>query len=362
MHNDESKRSTRRAATDHNNKRWRRQASLAAIQSPNGRRVLGLATLSLVVRLIPAYLVYGSFDVGGWELVQRYAAMGQNPYLTGKLNWPPFWLVMLLYAQKLQSIYNLPSHFAVKIVPCMADSAIAIALFVWFARESGNSAAAYRRALWYALNPVAVATCALQGQFESLPSLFTLLAILSAQIRTETFPRIAVIWLGLAGLAKTWPLLLAPAFLRTMRSRTQRVAFCLLAAAPAVLTVALLYLQDPATIRKNVIDYHGRSGAWGLTAPNSWLPGVFHSDGPMCCSGILYAAWVIVYARTWRRGSPGQISVPGRVDVLRVLAGFWPSIYRLGSRYWVRDGLAESQVIHSVSFSHPCANVCLLSV
>ena len=36
-----------------------------------GRRLLALLAISLAVRLVPAFLVYGSFDVGAWELVNR---------------------------------------------------------------------------------------------------------------------------------------------------------------------------------------------------------------------------------------------------------------------------------------------------
>jgi hypothetical protein len=298
---------------------------LTSIQSPNGRYALWLAILSLAVRLVPAYYIYGSFDVGAWILVQRTVHAGNNPYLTGKLNWPPLWLFILLYAQKLEDIYNLPNHFAVKIVPCAADAAIAVVLYFWFARQRVEPSRAFRRALWYALNPVAIATCAMQGQFESLPSLFTLMAILAAaQVRAGSFPRTSVIWLGLAGLAKTWPLTLAPAFLCIIHSRAKRAAFIVIAAAPAVLSVGWLYIQQPKAIRENVINYHGQPGMWGITVLNSWLPERVALGWSHFMLWILYAAWLTVYARTWRRGSVGKVACLGVLTFYVFTPGFGP--------------------------------------
>src|ERR1041385_1841942 len=84
--------------------------------------VLILLGISLVVRLIPAYLVHGSFDVGAWELVIREYRVGNNPYETGKLNWPPLWPMLLLYTLRLEDVYSVPTHFSVKLIPCLADA------------------------------------------------------------------------------------------------------------------------------------------------------------------------------------------------------------------------------------------------
>src|SRR5689334_1520008 len=152
------------------------------------RNLLILLVLALAVRLIPAYFVYGSFDTGAWELVVREFRLSHNPYETDKLNWPPLWPLLLFYTMRLEDAYGLPTWFSVKLIPCVADAAIVAALFLWFVRRDGESRA-FRRGLFYALNPVAIATCALQGQFESLPSLFTLLAIMRMETaKRDSFP------------------------------------------------------------------------------------------------------------------------------------------------------------------------------
>src|SRR5690348_3413073 len=119
------------------------------------RKLLLLLALALAVRLIPAYLVYGSFDTGAWELVVREFRLHHNPYETGKLNWPPLWPLLLFYTMKLEDAYGLPTWFSVKLIPCVVDAAIVVPLYLWFLRREGESTAS-RRGLFYALNPVAI--------------------------------------------------------------------------------------------------------------------------------------------------------------------------------------------------------------
>jgi hypothetical protein len=98
----------------------------------------------------------------------------------------------------------------------------------------------------------------------------------------------------------------------------------LLAAAPAVLSVYWLYLKDPIAIKQNVINYHGRSGAWGLTALNSWLPERISRSWDHILLWVLYAAWVAVYAKTRRRGGVGQIACLGVLTFYVFTPGFGP--------------------------------------
>ena len=196
----------------------------------------------------------------------------------------------------------------------MPISAIALVLFHWFARTARNPAAAFQRALCYALNPVAIATCALHGQFESLPSLFSLLAV-AAVPESDAVPQTgwaryrAALWLSLGGIAKTWPLVLLPAFLRNERTWRERIKFASIAVAPAAVSVFVLYLFAPAAIVRNVLNYHSSAGLWGLTAFDYCLPAWFVRVWPTVVMAMLCAAWLAVFALTWRRASTGQIAL-----------------------------------------------------
>lgn len=283
--------------------------------------------VGLAVRLIPAYFVYGSFDVGAWELVIREFREGHNPYTTGKLNWPPLWPMLLFYTKRMEDVYGLPTHFSVKIIPCVADASIAVVLYLWFAR-SERVAVAFRKALWYALNPVAIVTCSMQGQFESLPSLCSVLAIISiSRARTGKFPLVSAVWLGLGGLAKTWPLFLSPAFLRVMPGWKRRFVFLLIAFAPAVIGVGLLYLYDPEPIAKFVLSYRGRSGVWGLTSLDYLLPPRASAVWNHFVLWVLYGAWGAVYFATRRCNDAARVACLGVLTFYVFTSGLRPQYF-----------------------------------
>ena len=266
----------------------------------SGRYLLGLVTLCLVVRVTLAYLVYGSDDVTSWYYAMDAMLRHQNPYRLGLLNWPPLWPLLIYVSGLTAMAYHVPLPFTVKLAPILADTAITAALYAWFRRENAPLSAA-RRALWYALNPVAIYTSALHGQFDALPTLFALLAVLSAAragadrgwVRTAG-------WLGLGGLAKTWPLILTPAFLPELRSWRRRVAFAAVAAAPAVISVGLLYLADPDPIARNVLAYRGYTGWWGVTSFLAATPASVQPPIIAALSLLFYAALAATYLRIWR--------------------------------------------------------------
>ncbi|HZO90079.1 MAG TPA: hypothetical protein VFB38_17250 [Chthonomonadaceae bacterium] len=293
------------------------------LRGEGGRCALALLALSLTVRLVPAYLVYGSFDVGAWELVAREWQLGHNPYQTGKLNWPPLWPLLLIYVGRMQTIYGLPSYFAVKLIPICADAALTLALYFWFLSRESAAVGAFKRALWYALNPIPIATCALQGQFESLPALFTTLAVMAGSQTASRKAQVrSALWLALGGLAKFWPLFLLPAFLRQLRPARRQLQYALLAVAPTALSLLLLYLDDPDPILHNVILYRGRHGMWGLTIPASFLPQPTGEWLAQLVLVVLWAAWLVVYFLTWRRGSLAQVACLGVLTFYVFTPGF----------------------------------------
>lgn len=272
----------------------------------NGRYVSALIVLSLLVRLIPAALVYGADDMTNWHTVARTMLDGRNPYATGHLNWPPLWPGLIYFSVLLAALLRLPSPFALKLLPIAADVAIVLALYGWF-RRSADAPTAYRRALWYALNPVAIYTSALHGQFDSLPALFSLLAVMTAaHAPSGSLPLGAAAWLSLGGFAKTWPLLLVPAFLRDAGPLWRRILFAVAALSLAVISVGALYAAAPETIARHILRYRGQVGWWGLTTPFSAMSPESGALLAQAAPWLFYAALLCVYGVAWRRGSLPQ--------------------------------------------------------
>ncbi len=284
---------------------------------------VALLLLCLLVRFVLAYWVYGSFDVDAWRQVLHEFTMEHNPYYTGKLNWPPLWPTILWFMGYFQNLTNIPEYILVKIVPILADTTISLVLYAWFFEKEERPATAFKLSLWYALNPIAIATCTLQGQFESLPSLFALLAVIQAT-RSNTVSVKSAWWLCLGGLAKTWPLILLPAFLSRAETAKQKIVFTAIAVLPTVISVGVLYHFAPDAISHHVLGYRGRSGMWGLTALNNLLS----EDAGKLWSRIVFylliSAWLIVTAKTWKRGSVGQCACLGILTFYVFTSGMGP--------------------------------------
>ncbi|CCW34473.1 hypothetical protein CTKA_00508 [Chthonomonas calidirosea] len=276
-----------------------------AFERESGLYVLLLLVLGLVIRLVPAYLIYGSYDVGAWRTVLMYQGMGKNPYLTHKLNWPPLWPTLLLWAGRLEAVYHLPDYFAVKLPAILCDVAVGFALYFYcFFKNSAYPHLAFRRALWYILNPVAIFTCAVHGQFDCIPALFTLLAVIALErCSEERFPVVTSLWLSLGVLARTWPGVLAPLFLPRIQGWARRLLFLAIVFVPSAVSLWILYLQAPHVILHDVVYYRGDIGDWGLASTANLLPTRpwWRAVNGWIVRKLLYLGWLTLYLIFWRR-------------------------------------------------------------
>jgi hypothetical protein len=282
--------------------------------------VLGLFALALVVRLVPAWFVYGSDDVLNWQHVAQNIGAKYDPYAAGLLNWPPLWPWVIRLDAKIGSTFGLTWHFAVKLGPIVADSLIGVVLYGAARADGRATREAVKAALWYVLNPVPIFTVALHGQFDSLPALFALLAVVSATHRPGGIA--SGFWVGLGAFAKTWPVILLPGLLlRGPWARRGWVAY--LAVAPVLFSVgAALYLVNPDEISRTVLHYDSAAGWWGLTSWTAWgLHGPFDwlsQHGAI----VLYLALIVVWLACYRRATQGQLACAMILTFLVFTPGF----------------------------------------
>ena len=298
----------------------------------SGRYALALVGLCLLIRLVPAALIWGADDMGAWIRVAHRIG-GMNPYRTGFVNWPPLWLGWLFYARRLTEIYGVPLPFAIKLGPILADLAITLTLYSHFRRD-GEARSAFRQSLWYALNPVAFYTSAFHGQFDSFPVLFGLLATLAVYNAKPGVGWLrSTFWLGMAAFAKTWPILLLPGLVREARTYSRKVLYVVMALALPVISVGLLYLDDPVPIRRYVLNYRSAAEWWGLTSLDCLLTHTAAGWVNRMVSWLFYGAMLGTYVFLWRQDR--------RVDPLRasclILVTFFVFTSGFGIQYllWV---------------------------
>ncbi len=177
--------------------------------------ILGVAILA---RLVPHLLVPagGNYDIESFNILSDLINNGEdiysNPIAEGRHPYLPLLVYWIGFAGKFARLIHQPFEVIYRLLPIAADVGICIVLFFFMKGKDVQSA--FKGAMWYALNPVAVFVSAYQGQFDSLPILFTLLAVFSL----GNSAWITGSWMGLAILTKSWPVLALPSILTSLNT------------------------------------------------------------------------------------------------------------------------------------------------
>ncbi len=234
-----------------------------------GRTAWMLAGIALVVRLLPsAVLAYDTdFDIQSFQLTGEVLAKGQDVY-TDELTqnrhpYLPLQMYAMYGAYRIADATNLPFPFVVRLLPVFVDASIALLLFYRLLNVVSASEA-FRWGLIYALNPVTVLVSAAHGQFDALPALLTLLALLSVPYslwKTGLF-------LGLGILDKSWPILAWPQIMARLRTWRERFFVTLLMGIVPLMAVAVyswVFDANPVDSVRKAVSYNWGTGIWGYT-------------------------------------------------------------------------------------------------
>lgn len=250
-----------------------------------------LVLIAAAARLIPGAFITGTEDVGlSWEMAQSVVE-GRNPYVDALAAWPPLWPSLAALAVRFAGVLMIPSHLAIKLWPIAADVAIALTLFSW-KRISATPRAAFRFALLWALNPASIYVTAVHGNFDSLPALALLMAVLFARAEGRA-TRGAAWWLAIGVALKTWPLFALPAVLDRRRIGAS-LRCAAIAIVPSAALLFVLWLRTPEAIVAKVLRYRGAAGWWGTTGVADLL-GIDPGWAPAALFYIAMAATALLF-------------------------------------------------------------------
>lgn len=256
--------------------------------------------LTLVVRLIPAWLFpfAAGFDAESYRMVGDTVLAGGDVYAASglELRYPylPGWDLIEAAGELLAPADPAVFLGLMKVPATVADVAITLLLH----RSVGA-----RAALAHALSPISVAVTAYHGQFDALPALAVLVAILA------TRPAVAAAALGLGIWIKTWPALFLATFLGRFSTPRALVWGAAAVGTAAVLAAVAGWLThaDAGLVVRAVLSY-GSTPDWGPWAVprggNTYLPVGTPYELPLVFSILpLLIAWV-GYRLLLRRRDP----------------------------------------------------------
>jgi hypothetical protein len=264
-----------------------------------------------------------SDDVELWRRVLEAQHAGQNPYETGLLNWPPFWLQIIVLLDTVASHVGVSFWTVLRTYLFLAECALVVTLYLTLA-SVGASRDAIRRALLVgiALNPVAILLICQHGNSDVNVGLLVTLAV--AALVAHWRSRDVVFWLGgclllgLGVLAKTVPLVLAPVLAPGARltGDAGRALGAALLLGPAALGLSVLLALVPEATRENVIGYRSNAGSFGVqgllndvTTVDTWVSPVL----------TLALVGVVAFILRWHLPPPDDPSFPSRVFLVGTL-------------------------------------------
>lgn len=252
--------------------------------SRDARRLLiALLLVGLVGRIVLALSTYGvPFDIGAFPVVHN--ALHTDPlhlYAGERWPYPPGYFPWIVAAAHLQLWTGIALTDWVQLPSILADIAIAfIVQNVLGARGHGDRSRLVAAGL-VAAGPVFVMVSGFHGQIDSIAILPAILGVLVWE--RHRGPRRALyagLLIGVGGLIKTIPAVVAFALLPHMRSKRESVTLLAAAGLPLVLGFMPFALADPQSVKTAVL-YRGLPGVGGISLavqPN--LGGVWLTDVP----------------------------------------------------------------------------------
>jgi len=228
--------------------------------------VFGIAFL---VRWIPnaALADTTNFDIQSFQLAGEVLSQGQDIYTheTTHNRHPYLPLQMYFIDAAFQAAHKLgwPFPFTARLLTLSVDAVLAAFIFLKL-RQISSEESAFRWGLIYALNPVTVFVSAYHGQFDALPTILTLAALLSVSL----FPWKSGIFLGFGVLIKSWPILAWPQVMANLRSWRQRVIVTFLVGLIPLAAVGIygwIFKADPVVSLRKALSYNWGTGIWGYT-------------------------------------------------------------------------------------------------
>jgi hypothetical protein len=227
-----------------------------------------VAVLAIAVRVVPAYLVPGTEDVGAWRFVLDVEQRGGDPYLQPyPFNWPPFWVAAVMPLVRGALALGIPYYGPVKTYPILADALIAVLIVRAIERTTGDSRKALLSGLFYALNPISIVLTSVHGNFVSVSTAFLLLAAFLLWFgRAKWSSAASALVMGFAIMSKLWPAIFLPLLLARVRTWIGRALYLSLSAIfPAWLVASLYFRPNGDAILEKFFGYQSIAGMWGFT-------------------------------------------------------------------------------------------------
>ena len=217
----------------------------------------------IFIRTGLAFLFVDNVDLVNSIFTAELTYSGELIYLDYKDKFPylPFYLPILWLCKYFSVLLSLPLYFTIKWPLIFVD--ILMIYLIKKVLEYNRTYSDVR--ILFIYSPLIILNSSVLAQIDMIPVFFCFWAYYVLDRYPEKWKLSAFI-LGLGIFAKTFPILLLPAFLISFKSFYKQILFALIAIAPSLLSIAFISIFALKQLIENVILYRGvpGGGSWGI--------------------------------------------------------------------------------------------------
>ncbi len=227
----------------------------------------------MVTRLLFVWLMPATYsnDMLTWPHMVEVLKEGKNPYSTGLLNYPPFWIQVLYGVYKVSEITSISVIGLVQVI--LAGSEVAVAFLCWqlLRKFFGVTGSLKTLLVAFAFNPILILLTCQHGNIDIIVAFWILLFawFLLHYLATRSVVSwlAACFFLGIGILTKTIPVILLPLLFVGVKQRERSVTLfgLVLLFSPVALGMSIIYVLDPANVGGHVLGYRSLGGWYGIT-------------------------------------------------------------------------------------------------
>ena len=227
----------------------------------NAIDLIYIISAALTLRILPVLLGSPAASDIMYFIAQAIPILSnQNIYKVahGVFPYSPLTMFIPAFCLSLANKLNIPFYIVMKMPALIGDISLSIAIYYWVMRYKNDRGIAFKAAMLYAVNPLAILISAFQGNMMSLPTLFMFLAVMIIIYDREKNYRLSALLLGLAVAFRGYPILLLPLILlKAEMSSFKKLKYAAYTIIPALLLfIPFLYMDHRSVIRE-VFGYSG---------------------------------------------------------------------------------------------------------
>lgn len=228
-------------------------------------RILLFLLAGLLLRGVLAFLFFGTADVEIWDMYSAYwltqKPLYDPPYY---FNYAPPWYFFIILATEISKLTWLPFFTTIKCLLSVWDLANAVCIWKIATLMKVSPPTIEKIVFAFALNPVSILVTGFHGQFDSIASFFTLLAIYWMHKPAARWNWMwALISYSTGVMFKHFIVLLAGVFAFCQNNTLKKIFWFL--GTPALFALSLVPFLAAGQIAgvQKIFDYSISSGYWG---------------------------------------------------------------------------------------------------